>query len=256
MKDYLYIFLHLPKTGGTTFSQHIENNLKNKEIFSTSRLRYDLVDSKIDKNKIKVVLGHASYYGIHKLFPNKIPRYIVFLRDPAERLVSSYNFEMRTKKGKNVSFWNWYNSQLKNEIVYFLDMKFKGKEGAKANLPRKTLPFFSKIFKSKKVFFLFQKTYEKYISTFGSSKRSNEKKLKNSKLLLDKSWHIGLVSDLDKSLKYIFREMGLKTKWKDKNITKSKKNFFKLDEASRRKIYLENKYDKELFDYAILKNKK
>jgi len=262
--NYLYIFLHIPKTGGTTFSQHIEESLKKEEIYSTSKLRYEKVLSKsnpknrqtlneVDKNKTKVVLGHATYYGIHKLFPNRIPRYILFLRDPADRLVSSYNFEMRTKKGKNIPFWKWYGAQLKNENIYFLDRKFNGKEGAKANLPKFTLPFFSKIFKSKKVFLFFQKIYEKYLTIFMSSKKLNELRLKNSKTLIDNCWHVGFVSDLDNSLKYIFKEMKISANWTNENVTNSSKNFFRLSELDRERIYKENRYDKVLFDYA--KNK-
>ena len=256
MKKYLYIFLHLPKTGGTTFSQHLIKNLKKDEIMSTSQLRYNLIPSNIKKDKIKAILGHATYYGIHKLFPNKTPRYIVFLREPADRFVSSYNFEMRTKEGANVPFWKWYKSQLKNEMVYFLDMKFRGKEGAKANLPRNTLPFFGKIFQNKKVYLFFQKIYGSYITFFQSSQKIQKRKLENAKKLLDQCWYIGFVSNLDRDLKFLFKEIGVPTKWKNQNITEKSKSFFKLDKKSREKIYNDNKYDKELFDYAIsIKNK-
>jgi len=250
-KEPIYIFLHLPKTGGTTFSQHLIKNLKKDEIMSTSQLRYNLIPLNIKKDKIKIILGHATYYGIHKLFPKKTPRYIVFLRDPAERFVSSYNFEMRTKPGANIPFWKWYKSQLKNEMVYFLDMKFRGKEGAKANLQRSTLPFFAKIFQNKKVYMFFQKNYENYISLFQSSQKTQKRKLENAKKLLEQCWYIGFVSTLDKDLKFLFKKIGVPIKWKDTNVTPKTKVFFKLDENSRRKIYNNNKYDKELFDYAL-----
>jgi len=256
MKKYLYIFLHLPKTGGTTLSHHLEQNLKKEEILSTSQLRYNLIPLEIKKDKIKAILGHATYYGIHNLFPNRVPRYIVFLRDPAERFVSSYNFEMRTKKGENIPFVKWYESQLKNEMVYFLDMKFRGKEGAKANLPRNTLPFFGKILQNKRVYLFFQKIYENYISLFQSSQKIQKRKLENAKKLLEQCWYIGFVSNLDKDLKFLFKEIGVPIKWKDTNVTPKSKIFFKLDKKSRKKIYNDNKYDKELYDYAIsIKNK-
>jgi hypothetical protein len=250
-KKSIYIFLHLPKTGGTTFSQHLVKNLKKDEIMSTSQLRYNLIPPNIKKDKIRVILGHATYYGIHKLFPEKNPRYVVFLRDPADRFVSSYNFEMRTKPGANISFWKWYESQLKNEMVYFLDMKFRGKEGAKANLPRKTLPFFARIFQNKKIYMFFQKLYETYISLFQSSERINNKKLKNAKKLLDNCWHIGFIDNLDESLKFLFREIGVPTKWKDQNITEKSKSFFKLDNKGRKRIYRDNRYDISLYKYAL-----
>jgi len=255
-KDNLWIFLHLPKTGGSTFSQHLLKNLKKEEIFSTSLLRYNLIPKKIQKNKVRVILGHATYYGIHRFFKNKNPRYILFLRDPAERFVSSYNFEMRTKKGGNVPFWKWYNLQIKDEMVYFLDMKFRGKEGAKANLPRNIVPFFGRLFQNKKIFLFFQKIYVSYLSLFQSSNKTKRKKLENAKKLLDKCWHIGFLPDLDKSLRFLFKEIGVPISWENQNVTEKSRSFFKLDDKSRKRIYKDNKYDKELFDYALkLKNK-
>ena len=244
----------MPKTGGTTFAHQLDEKLKEEETLSTSQIRYSLIDPRINKDKIKVILGHASYYGIHKLFPNRKPRYIVFLRDPAERMVSSYNFEMRFKKGKNISFWKWYRSQLKNEMVHFLDMKFRGKEGTKLNLPPRTFKFFLKPFSSQRVYMFLQSIFAKGANLFYSSKKTQRKKLENAKRLLNNCWHIGFVSDLNKSLKYLFNEIGVSTEWKDHNVTKENKRFFTLDEESRKKLYKDNLYDKELFDYAVAKS--
>jgi hypothetical protein len=253
----LWIFLHLPKTGGTTFSDQVKKHLKKEEVIDTSQMRYNLADSEIRESKVKVILGHATYYGIHKMFPGKTPRYFVFLRDPAERFVSSYNFEMRTKKGENTPFNEWYNSQLKDEMTYFLDMKFRGKEGVKANLPRKFLPFFGRIFMNKKVYMLFQKIHGMYVSFFHSSEKIKGKKLENAKRLLDICWHVGFIKDLDKSLKILFKEMGLPEKWRNENITEKSKKFFAIDGKTREKIYADNRYDKELYDYALsLMNKR
>ncbi len=247
----LWIFLHLPKTGGTTFSHHLINNLKKEEVLLTSKLRYGLISDDIKKDRVRVILGHATYYGIHKLFPNKNPRYIVFLRDPAERFASSYNFEMRTKEGGNTSFQEWYGSQIKNEMVYFLDMKYRGKEGAKANLPRPTLNLFAKLFQNKRVYLLFQKIYRYYTYIFQSSDKTQKRKLENAKKLLDICWHVGFIEGLDKSLRLLFREIGVPVKWKNENITTRKKRIFNLDEKTRKKVYEDNKYDKELYDYAL-----
>jgi hypothetical protein len=142
-------------------------------------------------------------------------------------------------------------------MVYFLDMKFRGKEGAKANLPRKTLPFFARIFQNKKIYMFFQKMYENYISLFQSSQKIQKRKLENAKKLLEQCWYIGFISTLDKDLKFLFKEIGVPVKWKNQNITEKSKSFFRLDEKSREKIYTDNQYDKELFDYAVeLKNQK
>ena len=251
-KDILWIFLHVPKTGGSTYSDQIKKYFKEEEFVDTSHVRYGFSKS-IDKknlNKIKVIIGHASYYGIHKLFPNKMERYIIFLRDPVDRLVSSYNFEMRTKTGKNLDFWKWYKLQPKNELIHFMDMKFRGKEGTKINVPGRLLKIFHNAFFSKTVTYFFQNLFKKYFDIFNSNRRMR-KKFENSKKLLDRIYYIGFIPGLDKDLKFLFKEMGIPTKWEDTNVTPKRKIFFKLDENSRKKIYKDNKYDKEIFDYAL-----
>lgn len=255
-KENLWIFLHLPKTGGTTFSKHIKKNLKKEEVFDMSDLRYGFESFDIEEQKkARVILGHATYYGIHKFFPEKIPRYIIFLRDPAERIASTYNFEMRVKQGKNISFWDWYSAQPKNDMTLFLDMKYRGKEGTKANIPDVFLKTFYKIFSSKKITYFFQSAFEKYYSIFMSSDKKMLVKFENSKKLLKNCWYIGIMPGLNKDLKFLFKEIHVPMRWKNENLTSKKKAFFKLDEETRRKIYQDNKYDKELFDYALfLKN--
>ena len=257
--DILWIFLHVPKTGGTTFSDQIKAHLKPEEFIATSQTRYGIAE-KADKTKFKdvrVLLGHATYYGIHKFFPEKSPRYIVFLREPTERLVSSYNFEMRTKKGAVFPFWKWYKLQQRNEVTSFMDMKFRGLPGTKANMPDSFSKLYSNLFKIKSVTYFFQGIFKIYSRIFKSSEKSSKRQLRNAKELLNRCWHIGIIPGLDKDLKFLFKQIGISTRWKNTNVTEKSKAFFKLDDASRKKIYEDNKYDKELFDYAVkLRNQK
>ena len=78
-----------------------------------------------------------------------------------------------------------------------------------------------------------------------------KRKLENSKKLLDNVYCIGFIPGLDKDLKKLFREIGVPVAWKNDNVTEKSKIYFKLDAKSRKKIYKDNKYDKELFDYAV-----
>jgi hypothetical protein len=113
-KDYLYIFLHIPKTAGSTFSFHIQKNLKENERLL---LTYDLLcinsrrppmDAQVYRNKaweymskisreekrnIKVIYGHIVPYGIHKLF-DRPARYITIFRDPVKRVKSIYKYKV------------------------------------------------------------------------------------------------------------------------------------------------------------------
>lgn len=110
MDKYIHIFVHIPKTGGSTFIKHIEKNVPRNQ-----RLLIDYKDiwlgtekfdkkkyaemvnddilkiNKKDKDRIRIIYGHMVPYGIHKLF-QKSPRYVVFLRDPEKRLISFYNY--------------------------------------------------------------------------------------------------------------------------------------------------------------------
>ena len=103
-KPPLYIFLHLPKTGGITLRYHLIKRFgkrgtlffsqsENKS-FATAEGVNEYLSRLSDKEKdrVKVILGHEVYYGIHKYFPDRNPCYIAFFREPAKLYVSFYNF--------------------------------------------------------------------------------------------------------------------------------------------------------------------
>ena len=251
-ENSLWIFLHVPKTGGTTFSDQIKKYLKSEEVIDTSQVRYGIISGTPQSrlNKVRALLGHATYYGIHKMFPDKTPKYVVFFRDPADRIVSAYNFEMRTKTGKNLNFWKWYKLQSKNDVVHFMNMKFHGLPGTKANMPDSLSKLYSSLFKVKAVTYFFQRLFKNYFDLFTSEKEMR-RKLENSKKLLDRVYHIGFIPGLDEDLKILFKQIGISTRWENTNVTPKSQTYFKLDETSRKKLYQDNKYDKELFDYAL-----
>lgn len=96
-KEQALIFVHIPKTAGTTLSTIITKQYKPTEIFtfnpsiSLSKQIYNFKknpDSTI--RKLKLIQGHF-YYGLHNLLPQKCT-YITFLRDPVDRLISYYYF--------------------------------------------------------------------------------------------------------------------------------------------------------------------
>lgn len=109
-KDYLYIFAHVPKTGGTSYAKFLKKNLKADEILvldykklgvdpdsgedlDYKKIVFDYL-SKIPlkkRSKIKLLTGHIVPYGVHKFFSQK-SRYVTLLRDPVERVISLYNY--------------------------------------------------------------------------------------------------------------------------------------------------------------------
>ena len=138
-----------------------------------------------------------------------------------------------------------------------MDMKFRGLSGTKANMPDSFSKAYSELFKIKIVAYFFQKIFKIYSDLFRTSKKQYDIQLRNAKELLNRCWHIGIIPGLDKDLKFLFKQIGVPTKWKDTNVTPKSQVFFKLDDNARKKIYHDNKYDKELFDYAVkLKSQK
>ncbi len=69
-----------------------------------------------NREKAKFISGHAAYYNLHKLVPNKKPRFLTLVRDPAERLISLYNKQMSFDKIK-IPFEKWYASRRKHEMI-------------------------------------------------------------------------------------------------------------------------------------------
>ncbi|CAH0148633.1 hypothetical protein SRABI96_00654 [Peribacillus sp. Bi96] len=93
-EDHLDIFMHVPKTGGTTLSAIFRKQYQVHEIFDHDS--YESQIKKVDqlgaeeKRKIKAVAGHY-YYGIHQHF-SKPSNYFTMLRDPVDRVISLYFF--------------------------------------------------------------------------------------------------------------------------------------------------------------------
>ena len=103
-KEDLLIFLHIPKTAGTSFYKSVASQLKNDETLllygfkRTSAMISEEIQSMdaSSRNRIRFIAGHQVWYGIHNLFPERRPRYVTFLRDPVSRVVSEYWKIMRT----------------------------------------------------------------------------------------------------------------------------------------------------------------
>jgi hypothetical protein len=103
MKDLL-IFLHLPKTAGTSLMTAMQTLLRPDEvllIYGASRTS-EMIAREIEtltggqRDAIRFIAGHQVWYGIHELFPGRTPRYLTFLREPVARVISDYYKILRT----------------------------------------------------------------------------------------------------------------------------------------------------------------
>lgn len=94
MAEKLLIFMHIPKTGGTTLNSIFRNCYEKNEIFDhvekeEMRERFNHL-SIPDRKAIKAVSGHH-FYGVHEIF-SKPFSYFTMLREPVNRVVSLYYF--------------------------------------------------------------------------------------------------------------------------------------------------------------------
>ena len=101
MKKYLYIMLHIPKTGGTSFKVTVQERNKFNENPTNVNVRHD--------NTMKT---HEKYNSDNTEF-----RYITFIRHPIDRSLS--HFKMNTESN-NVFFESWFEPRWHNFTTKFL----------------------------------------------------------------------------------------------------------------------------------------
>ena len=93
------IFLHIPKTAGTTLNRIIEWQYSPFDIFTINPYRIGATTERLKRlperrrRRLRVVRGHLSY-GIHECLPQGAT-YITMLRDPVARVLSAYYFVLR-----------------------------------------------------------------------------------------------------------------------------------------------------------------
>lgn len=105
MKD-LFIFLHVPKTAGSSFFKSVTEKLEPHQFIRLYGIKKTsaMISEELGRltqearNQVEILGGHQVWYGVHKCFPNRTPRYIAFLRDPVARVISCY-WKFRRKVG-------------------------------------------------------------------------------------------------------------------------------------------------------------
>ncbi len=99
MDQRALIFLHIPKTAGTTLNRIIEWQYNPLSIFTMDPYRIRATPERLKqlpetrRRRLRMVRGHF-YYGVHEHLPQGAT-YITMLREPVARFLSAYYFLQR-----------------------------------------------------------------------------------------------------------------------------------------------------------------
>lgn len=103
--ERLIVSLHIPKTGGTSFSDVLEraypdevaffyranNKLTHPKLKDHARLRDPALLCEIENDGIRIIHGHAPGRWFLKSIPDQT-RFWTWVRDPVERVISAYYY--------------------------------------------------------------------------------------------------------------------------------------------------------------------
>lgn len=271
-ENYIYILLHIPKCAGTTLGYHIEKNFKPWETIHLSldfcnsgdkSGKYNIIDfltasdeekermykffrkergkyfkslKNREKDNIKVIHGHFAQYGIHEYF-NKPYRYITFVRDPVERTISEYNYNLTL----------YYNGTIEEDRKEYITEK-----GRVMSLERFLEKRYDLGNPGTRQFSISMTRFLKEAGYLEGDFKNNPREA--SFRALRKFYFVGLTEKYNKDALFIYNKLGLKKFFPNKNVSKK---FFTLEGNAniRQKILEKNKEDSELYQIALELNK-
>lgn len=99
MDDRRLMFLHLPKTAGSTLRRIIERQFGIDAVYAIGEPTSDSIDRLLELprqrlDSLRAVVGHVPF-GLHELLPWPVA-YVTLIREPVDRIVSHFHFALRT----------------------------------------------------------------------------------------------------------------------------------------------------------------
>ena len=126
----LTVLLHTPKTGGSTIVLHVARCLESGEVlradswFHGGRLPAHILLSlsQEEKDRLRVVSGHfLPLQNIPNIFAGRPIKIMTFFREPADRIISMYNFFRKRYELKGLYFVHSDILSENGEVRPFLD---------------------------------------------------------------------------------------------------------------------------------------
>lgn len=138
-EDMVYVFPHIPKTAGSSVAHHFREHLAGygeyvhvrhladvAGILRDRSLPFQWRDARL-RSRARVVFGHAVQRMFCDAIPGRKAREIITLREPAERMVSHYNFWMHVHQRRGlpiISFDEWYANEPRDYQVFWIAQNY------------------------------------------------------------------------------------------------------------------------------------
>ncbi len=125
---HLYLIYHVPKTGGQTIRNHLARTLE-RDLDFIHLGKWDREEplstedvaalSPAQRDRLRSVSGHPVSRDLIPLFPSRTIREVVFLREPAARFVSHYNFNctMRERRGEQAPLFEEFQAKMDANLM-------------------------------------------------------------------------------------------------------------------------------------------
>lgn len=226
------IFLHIPKSAGSTLHNILERNYDPERTYTIDGLRTNQSIQEFKelstrrRSSIDLLKGHM-VFGLHKYIPSPCT-YITFLRDPVERVISYYFYVRRFPEHylhkkvveSNMSLQDFVESRMTTELFDFQVKMIAGVESALHSWDY-----------DKALLKLAQDNIDKYFLT------------------------VGFAEYFDQSLLLIKKKLGgsFWPYYKKLNVTKGRAKIDTIDENVIQLIRVNNSLDCALYDWALVR---